>query len=75
MKTSRTQPQEESSLDGQSVAAWTTRSRETWIGRVEYLYDDFGHKDYIGSDGDPYRAFVTGQTLRGALTWKFAPIH
>jgi outer membrane immunogenic protein len=41
------------------------------IGRVEYLYDDFGHKDYIGSDGDPYRVSLTGHTLRGALTWKF----
>jgi outer membrane immunogenic protein len=41
------------------------------IGRIEYLYDDFGHKDYIGSDGDPYRVSLTGHTLRGALTWKF----
>jgi outer membrane immunogenic protein len=44
------------------------------IGRIEYLYDDFGHKDYT-FNGDPYRVFVTGQTLRGALAWKFAPIH
>lgn len=41
------------------------------VGRVEYLYDDFGHKDYIGADGDPYRVSLTGQTLRGALAWKF----
>jgi opacity protein-like surface antigen len=40
------------------------------IGRIEYLYDDFGHKDY-SFDGDPYRVFLTGQTVRGALTWKF----
>jgi opacity protein-like surface antigen len=40
------------------------------IGRIEYLYDDFGHKDYTGSDGDPYRVSLTGHTLRGALTWK-----
>jgi opacity protein-like surface antigen len=41
------------------------------IGRLEYLYDDFGHKDYTGSDGDPYRVSLTGHTFRGALTWKF----
>ena len=43
------------------------------IGRVEYLYDDFGSKDYIGVTGDPYRVHFTGQTLRGVLAWKFDP--
>ena len=43
------------------------------VGRVEYLYDDFGHKDYIGSTGDPYRVSFRGQTVRGALAWKFDP--
>jgi outer membrane immunogenic protein len=43
------------------------------VGRVEYLYDDFGHKDYIGVAGDAYRVSLTGQTLRGALAWKFDP--
>jgi len=42
-------------------------------GRVEYLYDDFGRKDYVGVLGDPYRVSLTGQTVRGALTWKFGP--
>ena len=41
------------------------------LARVEYLYDNFGHKDYIGSDGDPYRVKLTGSTARGALAWKF----
>jgi outer membrane immunogenic protein len=41
------------------------------LARVEFLYDDFGHKDYVGSDGDPYRVSLTGRTLRGALAWKF----
>jgi len=41
------------------------------LGRVEFLYDDFGHKNYIGSDGDPYRVKLTGSTARGALVWKF----
>jgi outer membrane immunogenic protein len=44
------------------------------VGRIEYLYDDFGHKDYTGIFGDPYRVSLTGQTLRAALTWKFDPI-
>lgn len=43
------------------------------VGRIEYLYDDFGSKDYIGVTGDPYRVHFTGQTLRGALAWKFDP--
>ncbi|MGB2586986.1 MAG: hypothetical protein WBC72_12765 [Pseudolabrys sp.] len=43
------------------------------IGRIEYLYDDFGSKDYIGVTGDPYRVHFTGQTLRGVLSWKFDP--
>lgn len=43
------------------------------VGRVEYLYDDFGHKDYVGVTGDPYRVSFRGQTVRGALAWKFDP--
>ena len=43
------------------------------VGRIEYLYDDYGHKDYIGVTGDPYRVSLIGQTVRGALAWKFAP--
>jgi len=41
------------------------------VGRVEYFYDDFGHKDYTGVTGDSYRVSLTGQTVRGALAWKF----
>jgi opacity protein-like surface antigen len=43
------------------------------VGRVEYMYDDFGHKDYTGATGDPYRVSFRGQTVRGALAWKFDP--
>lgn len=43
------------------------------VGRIEYLYDDFGHKDYTGVTGEPYRVHFRGQTLRGALEWKFDP--
>src|SRR5215469_16168956 len=39
--------------------------------RVEYLPDDFGSKSYTSATGVPYRIQLTGNTLRGALTWKF----
>jgi outer membrane immunogenic protein len=41
-------------------------------GRLEYLYDDLGHKTYINADGDIYRVGLTGQTFRGALVVKLA---
>jgi outer membrane immunogenic protein len=44
------------------------------FARVEYLYDDFGHKDYVGALGDRYRVSLTGQTVRGALGFKFDPL-
>ncbi|MGB8073374.1 MAG: hypothetical protein WCF55_11090 [Pseudolabrys sp.] len=38
------------------------------IGRIEYLYDDFGSKDYIGVTGDPYRgSFHRPDTTRRAV--------
>ena len=43
------------------------------IGRVEYFYDDFGHKDYVGVLGNPYRVSLTGHRVRAALAWKFGP--
>jgi outer membrane immunogenic protein len=43
------------------------------VGRLEFLYDDFGHKDYVGATGNPYRVSLTGETVRGALAWKFDP--
>ena len=57
------------SIGGGAEVAFT----RNLVGRVEYLYDDFGHKDYIGSTGDPYRVSFRGQTVRGALAWKFDP--
>jgi len=41
------------------------------VGRIEYFYDDYGHKDYVGTLGDAYRVSLTGQTVRAALVWKF----
>jgi len=63
--------------DNSTGAGWTIGAgieyaiTQNLLGRVEYLYDHFGHKDYIGSDGDPYRVSLTGSTVRGALAWKF----
>jgi outer membrane immunogenic protein len=61
---------------GSTFTGWTlgvgadiaiTRS---WIARVEYLHDDFGDKNFL-IDGDPYRVKLTGDTVRGALMYKF----
>jgi len=57
------------SIGGGAEVAFT----RNLVGRVEYLYDDFGHKDYTGVTGDPYRVSFRGQTVRGALAWKFDP--
>jgi outer membrane immunogenic protein len=41
------------------------------IGRVEYLYADYGHKDFNVAPGDIYNIGFKAQTVRGALMWKF----
>jgi outer membrane immunogenic protein len=41
-------------------------------GRLEYLYDNFGHKTYTMAD-DSYRVGVTGNTVRGAVVFRFGP--
>jgi outer membrane immunogenic protein len=41
------------------------------IGRVEYLYADYGHKDFTVAPGDIYNIGFKAQTVRGALMWKF----
>ncbi len=57
------------SIGGGAEVAFT----RNLVGRVEYLYDDYGHKDYTGVTGDPYRVSFRAQTVRGALAWKFDP--
>lgn len=42
------------------------------IGRIEYLHDDFGTKDYEEDDED-YSADLKTDTVRGALIYKFMP--
>jgi outer membrane immunogenic protein len=41
------------------------------LGRLQYIYDDFGSKNYTAFDGGIYRLSLTSQTFRGALSWKF----
>lgn len=42
-----------------------------FIGRIEYLYADYGNKTYEVAPGDFYNAAFRAQTLRGAFIWKF----
>jgi len=65
--------------NGAKYFGWSLGGGVEWgvtanlVTRVEYFYDNYGHKDYIGVLGDPYRVSLKGQTLRGALAWKFGP--
>jgi len=40
------------------------------VGRVEYLYADYGSKNYTFG-GDSYKGSVTNSVVRAALIWKF----
>jgi outer membrane immunogenic protein len=41
------------------------------LGRLQYIYDDFGGKSFTPAYGGTYRVNLTSQTLRGGLSWKF----
>jgi outer membrane immunogenic protein len=41
------------------------------FARLEYLYDNFGHKNLTGSTGGQYRVGLTAQVIRGAWIWKY----
>jgi outer membrane immunogenic protein len=41
------------------------------IGRLEYLYSDYGHKDFAVAPGDIYTIGFKSQIVRGAVIWKF----
>jgi opacity protein-like surface antigen len=41
--------------------------------RLEYLYDDFGRKDYVIAANDIYQDRLTGNTVRGAINIKLWP--
>jgi outer membrane immunogenic protein len=44
---------------------------KNFIGRVEYLYADYGNKNFTVAPGDTYNIGFKTQTLRGALIAKF----
>jgi outer membrane immunogenic protein len=66
-------------VSGGKYYGWSAGGGIEWaftrnlVARVEYFYDDYSHKDYVGVLGNPYRVSLTGQTMRGALAWKFNP--
>lgn len=41
------------------------------LGRLQYIYDDFGGHDFAALDGGIYHVSLTSQTFRGALSWKW----
>jgi outer membrane immunogenic protein len=63
-------------ITGSVFTGWTLGAgadiaiNPSWIARVEYLHDDFGDKNFLIS-GQPYRVKLTGDTVRGALMYKF----
>jgi len=65
-----------SAVTGSLYSGWTfgggadVAITRNLIARIEYLHDDFGSKTYFIS-GDPYRVKLTGDTVRGALMYKF----
>jgi outer membrane immunogenic protein len=42
-----------------------------WIGRVEYIYDDFGNETYAPGAFDARRVSFTENTVRAAIEYKF----
>ncbi len=41
------------------------------VGRLEYLYANYGNGDFAISPNDIYNAGLKTQTFRGAIIWKF----
>ena len=41
------------------------------VGRIEYLYADYGNRNLDIGSGDIYNIAFKSQTLRAALIWKF----
>jgi opacity protein-like surface antigen len=63
-------------ITGSVFTGWTVGGgadiaiNPSWIARVEYLHDDFGDRNLLIS-GETYRVKLTGDTVRGALMYKF----
>jgi outer membrane immunogenic protein len=45
---------------------------DSLIGRIEYLHDEFGEKDY-NDEGEDYSADFSADIVRAALSYKFNP--
>jgi outer membrane immunogenic protein len=59
-------------LTGWTVGAGIDQAfTRNFIGRLEYLYADYGHKDFTIAPGDIYNIGFKSQIVRGALIWKF----
>ncbi len=59
--------------DGWSIGGGIDHAfSDDWIGRIEYLHDDFGDKDYE-EDLEDYTADLNTDTVRAALIFKFMP--
>ena len=41
------------------------------LGRLQYIYDDFGGHNFTAIDGGTYHVNLTTQTFRGAVSWKW----
>jgi outer membrane immunogenic protein len=41
------------------------------LGRLQYIYDDFGGYNFGALDGGTYHVNLANQTFRGALSWKW----
>jgi len=59
---------------GWSVGGGVDYALNDWVSaRAEYLYDDFGRKNYTMAANDVYQFHLTGNTVRGAIIFKLWP--
>lgn len=66
------QPAIAATYAGYSVGAGVEYAfTQNLLGRLQYVYDNFGSKNFITPTGDTYRVDLSGQTVRAALAWKF----
>jgi outer membrane immunogenic protein len=60
-----------------TLAGWTLGAgidhafTKNLVGRLEYLYADYGHQDFTIAPGDTYTIGFKSQIVRGAVIWKF----
>ena len=65
-------PATSATFTGYSVGAGVEYAfTQNLLGRVQYIYDDFGSRSFVTAGGDTYRVDLTGHTVRAGLSWKF----